>query len=100
MKTPRYIHQLTVESEDYPGFWVDIVLDTKEECYGMWLFHEQIGVKSFMIGFPVHNRHYDEEITETLESVLEYLDYQVEESIPLYVEEYMPEYELYEEDEE
>ena len=99
MNIPRYIHQITVEAEGYPGFWVDIVLDTKEEKYDMWLYHERIGVKSYMIGLLVHHRYYEEQITETLASILEYVDYHVDETIPLYVEEYMPEYELYEEDE-
>lgn len=86
MNTPRYIHQITVEAEGYPGFWVDIVLDTKEEKYDMWLFHEDYGTKIYMYGFLVHPTP---DTTETLRSVLVSVDDLADEYIPDYMEEYM-----------
>ena len=87
-RTERFEHMATVEvdTDYYKGFYVDIIYDHTEECYNLWLFHESYGTKDFMVGFPKHNTHYGNEITETLESVLGSVDYLAEEHIPLYIE--------------
>lgn len=91
MKTPRFITQATieVESDSYFGFYVDIVLDTKEEVWYLWLFHEGYTIKEMIYGTPVHNYRYKKIHTVTLAEIMEDINYHAEQSIPMFVEDYM-----------
>ena len=88
VKNERFIHKGTFEVVNpfYKGFYADIVLDSKKQCYEVWLWHDDYGIKEFAVGFPVHNTFYGQQITETVESVLEMAAYTFETSIPIYIE--------------
>ena len=87
-ESKRYQNLKTVEIDHplYEGFYVDIVFDTVEECYYLWLGHNNYGIKDMIIGLFKHSTCFGQPITETLESVLDCVQYQAEDSIPLYVE--------------
>ena len=72
-------------------FYVDIVLDHKEQCYDAWITADGYGVKDYMFGGPVHNQRFGEPITETAQSFIETAmdDYNFKGSADLYIEQYM-----------
>lgn len=75
--TARYQHQATfeIESDFYKGFFADIVLDTQENVYNVWLWHEQYGTKDYVAGFPKDDS-----------DIIGMAAYQCEEHIPLFIE--------------
>ncbi len=75
--TARYQHQATFETESdfYKGFFADIVLDTQENTYNVWLWHEKYCTKEYVVGFPKDDS-----------DIIDMIAYQCEEYIPLFIE--------------
>lgn len=52
-------------------FYVDITLNTLEDCYYAWLWERSYGIKDMMFGCPVHNHRFGKPYVETLEGFTE-----------------------------
>lgn len=87
-ESTRYEHLKTIEISHrfYTGFYADIIFDHTEETYYLWLGHDHYGIKDMMIGLPKYSYIFRKHVTETLESILEYLPYEANESIPGFIE--------------
>lgn len=70
--TSDIIHIQTLEfsTKDHT-FYVDIELNTLEDCYYAWLWERRCGIKEMMFGSLVHNMRFGEPFVETLESFAE-----------------------------
>ena len=76
-------------------FYVDIVLDHKEQTYNSWIYADDYGVKNYMFGVPVSytNAMTGQTRTETVDGFIAIAmdGYNFPNSANLYIEEYMPE---------
>lgn len=72
-------------------FYVDIILDHKEQVYRAWIWEDRYGVKSLMFGILVHGTRFGEPYDTTVDEFTEMAmdDYNFKESADLYIEEYM-----------
>ena len=72
-------------------FYVDIVLDHKEQSYEAWIWEDSYAVKHLVMGMPVHatrfGEPYDTAVDEFIETAMD--DYNFKESADLYIEDYM-----------
>ena len=74
-------------------FYVDIVMDHKEQTYEAWIWEDRYGVKSLVIGVPwrYYNTILKQTATNTVDGFIEMAmdDYNFKNSADLYIEQYM-----------
>ena len=84
MKAATEIKTITFHVNHEPGFYVDIVQDKAE--FHAWLYHEDIGIKEYMFGFPRKDCKSKQEFIEIVEANLDNRCYTLD-----YKDEYMKE---------